>query len=478
MPSISWELTAIAVARYAHELRIPVADAIDKLLEDVELSPIDVGVVNRDIATIRGRASTTGEKDSRYLSVMKRAIMEALIKVRSGNKAGDVRSDENLLEFYHSSIGSTLLQGLYKALERINNKRSGEGYGVAEERELPFSVITSKDPNGTVPMFAQPDEAYPLPGIVIRGTEDGLGEVTTTEGMNKLRQREYTDADGLSNESSTNPSTVKITYHSFIFSVPPGSSNDADYAQWYNQVTLYVGEATRSDGYTTDDRPCDYEHCQFFANLKTGSYKLICEAYVDPTRYPFVLKTHDNENPYVALVSENNEILVKKSMNQSYCPTISEPLFNGYNTTVNKFYHEEYPFVVDNDISVGFISKIYAPWNNNIDIRFQIVNADVVAEPFTVITQYETFSGVTCWEPYEDSVTQVVLHFTVTNELDGSTYTEEVIRSSPLMDDETIVIFTNNTALEAAVSEGAISLSVEEVDIQGKSGTASTVWLR
>ena len=80
--------------------------------------------------------------------------------------------------------------------------------------------------------------------------------------------------------------------------------------------------------------------------------------------------------------------------------------------------------------------------------------------------------------PYQDSVTAVMLHFTVTNELDGSTYTEEVQRSSPLMDDETIVIFSDNSALEAAISEGAISLTVEEKDIQGKSGTASLVWLR
>ena len=479
MNYIYWELTAIAVARYAHELRIPVADVIDKLLDDVELSPIDVGVVNRDVAIIRGRSSSTGENDSRYLSVMKRAILEALMKIRSANKAGDAKADENLLEFYHSSIGSTLLKGLYGALERINSKRSGDSYGVADERELPFSVIASKDPNGIVPMFAQPGEAYPLPGIVVRGTEDGLGEVTTTEGMNKLQQRQYTTADGLSNESTTNPSTIKITYHEFIFAVPPDSSSDRNYAQWYVQSTLYEGDPQRSSGYTTDDRPCDYKHCQFFADLKAGSYKLICEAYVYVDQYPFVIKTHDNENPYIALVSENNEILIKKSMNQTYCPVVSEPLFNGYNTTTNRFYHEEYPFVVDNDISVGFISKIYAPYNNNVQIRFQIVNADVVAEPFTVTTRYgETFSGVTCWEPYEDSVTSVMLHFTVTNELDGSTYTEEVQRSSPLMDDETIVIFSNNSALEAAVSEGAISLTVEEKDIQGKSGTASLVWLR
>lgn len=253
---------------------------------------------------------------------------------------------------------------------------------------------------GFVP-FAIKTDGTPIIDWQIFGSENGIGVM----GMNKLSQREYTDADGLSNESSTNPYNITITYHSYIFSVPPDSSKDADYAQWYAQSTWYLGEANRRDGYTTDDRPCDYEHCQFFADLKAGSYKLICEAYVDTDRYPWVIKTHDNENPYVALVSENNEILVKKSMNQSYCPTISEPLFNGYNTTANKFYHEEYPFVVDNDISVGLISKIYAPWNNNIDIRFQIVNADVVAEPFTVTTQYETFSGVTCWEPYQVELT-------------------------------------------------------------------------
>ena len=220
------------------------------------------------------------------------------------------------------------------------------------------------------------------------------------EGMNKLQQREYTAADELSNESTTNPSTITITYanKTIVPAIPSDVSSESAYQQWYIARTAYIGDDRY--GYTADDRPCDYEHCQFFGSLKAGSYKLVCEAYVDVDHYPWVLRTHDNQNPYIALLTEDDQVLVKKSMNQAYAPTVDDPLFNGYATTTTKFYHEEYPFTVSADTSVGFISKIYPNYNSNVCTRFQIVKADVVAQPFTNTTY--NISGVTCWEPYKD----------------------------------------------------------------------------
>ncbi len=231
----------------------------------------------------------------------------------------------------------------------------------------------------------------------IKGAPGGVGKA----GVNQLKQRQYTQADNLSNQSAdaSQRGSITITYahKTIVPAVPSDVSSESAYQQWYTARTAYIGD-DRKD-FTADDRPCDYEHCQFFGSLKAGSYKLVCEAYVDVDHYPWVLRTHDNQNPYIALLTEDDQVLVKKSMNQAYAPAVDDPLFNGYNTTTTKFYHEEYPFTVSADTSVGFISKIYPQYNGNVFTRFQIVSSDVEAKPFTNTTY--GISGVTCWEPYK-----------------------------------------------------------------------------
>lgn len=226
----------------------------------------------------------------------------------------------------------------------------------------------------------------------ITGTVGGVGQI----GINLLRQREYALSDGLSNDSAdqTKRQNIAISFYRGA-PVPPNSTDTAAYQQWMIARTSYIGD-DRTD-YTADDRPCDYQHCQFFGRLKAGSYKLVCEYYRD-SGYPWLLRNHDNENPYIALLTEDNVLLVKKSMNQAYAPVVQDPLFDGYDSYRHDFYHEEYPFTVSSDTSVGFISKIYPEYNSNVFTRFQIVSSDVTAEPFNN-SQYE-ISGVTCWEPF------------------------------------------------------------------------------
>lgn len=261
-------------------------------------------------------------------------------------------------------------------------------------------VLYPTDTTATIGLKGQTiQNGTPTPNSPI--IPEGCGDWDSNPaGINKLSQREYAIADGLSNESSTKPSAIEIIYagKTSAPAIPSDVSSESAYQQWYRARTTYIGDDRYE--YTADDRPCDYEHCQFFGSLKAGNYKLVCEAYVDTDHYPWVLRTHDNQNPYIALLTEDNQILVKKSMNQAYAPTVNDPLFDGYYTTSTKFYHEEYPFTISEDTSVGFISKIYAQYNGNVYTRFQIVDADVVAKPFTNTTY--NISGVTCWEPYKD----------------------------------------------------------------------------
>lgn len=236
----------------------------------------------------------------------------------------------------------------------------------------------------------------------ITGAAGGVGNA----GTNKLKQREYTNADNLSN-MSTDPSKLENIIIRFYSgeAIPPGSTDTSSYQQWYIAETAYIGN-DRTD-YTADDRPCEYQYCQLFSNLKAGSYKLICEYYHNE-QYPWLLRTHDNENPYIALIDENDNILIKKSMNQAYAPVVQDPLFDGYDSSNRvDFYHDEYSFTLSADTAVGFISKIYPQYANNVFLRFQIVSADVIAESFYID---EDVNGVTCWEPYS-----ITIPVTVTN---------------------------------------------------------------
>lgn len=226
----------------------------------------------------------------------------------------------------------------------------------------------------------------------ISGAAGGVGVI----GINHLRQREYTLQDGLSNNSAdlSKRQNIEIIFYNNIV-IPPGSASTKAYQQWMIAETSYIGN-DRTD-YTADDRPCDYQHCQFFGELKAGSYKLVCEYYHN-TNFPWLLRNHDNENPYIALLTESNQVLVKKSMNQAYAPVVQDPLFDGYDSANRKdFYHEEYSFTISEDTSVGFISKIYPESNNNVFTRFQIVSSDTVAESFYID---EDINGVTCWAPF------------------------------------------------------------------------------
>lgn len=278
---------------------------------------------------------------------------------------------------------------LYEALTKHRNAVPDDLYSM-----LGGGKYTEKELTGALPLRFTSDGTSLLDWR-IKGAAGGVGKA----GLDKLKMREYALADGLSNNSSdlSRRANIEISFRSTPV-VPPNTPNTAAYQQWMIAETTYLGDDRY--GYTADDRPCDYQHCQFFGRLKAGSYKLVCE-YYRSEYYPWLLRTHDNENPYIALLTENDQLLVKKSMNQAYAPVVQDPLFDGYDSYRHDFYHEEYPFTVTEDTSVGFISKIYPQYNGNVFTRFQIVPSDTAASPFYID---EDINGVTCWEPYHTTL--------------------------------------------------------------------------
>ena len=325
--------------------------------------------------------------------------------------------------------------------------------------------MSIKEVTGTLPLVVSPSDGTPLLDWHIKGAAGGVGKA----GLNKLKMREYALADGLSNNSSdpTYRQNIRIDFFS-IPVVPPNTPYTTAYQQWMRAETSYIGD-DRKD-YTADDRPCDYQHCQFFGRLKAGSYKLVCEYYRD-SGYPWLLRNHDNENPYIALLTEDNVLLVKKSMNQAYAPVVQDPLFDGYDSYRHDFYHEEYPFTVSSDTSVGFISKIYPEYNSNVFTRFQIVPADTAAVPFYIDADV---NGVTCWEPYK-----VILPLTITHGEQSMAISID-LGTEFLGENDTVDFTTTHIAIPTYSGANTITVDtdIQPSEMYAKFSTSGTVYIR
>lgn len=486
MGVISWELMAVSVARYAHELRIPVGTALEKLLANANLPSDSYNHVVNDIEIVNGKTSTTGQKDSRYLSVMKRAITDALIRLRSVNKSGTVSSDTSIIEFYNSNIGSALLKSLYDALSGFNSTPIGSDiYGSTNDRELPFNMLASSDPEGTKARFNLPGDTSSLvPGLVIKGTDNGVG--ITTTGTNLLPQREYAVSDGLSN-CSLDPSylgNIEVDFfpqdfHDNAPSIPPETPHTGAYQQWIGMEPGGTVNDWAIDERTNHLYPPNFQNAQWKTTLSAGSYKLHCELVMikdENGNFRDVYNRQTNYDSYstVDLLTSTGTILIHRNVATRYNTPSEDVLFANYDANYGPaFFHEEIPFTLAEETEVGMITKLYWYYSDRHDFyfRFYITDASVVAQPF----DDGTYSGVTAWEPYQN-VTKI--HVTATNLLDGSTYTEEIQRDTPLYSEDSEFVFLDNHEIENAVSDGIIEIKVEEQDEDGKSGTASLVWLR
>lgn len=489
MGVISWELMAISVARYAHELRIPVGTALEKLLANANLPSDSYNHVVNDIEIVNGKTSATGQKDSRYLSVMKRAITDALIRLRSVNKSGTVSSDTSIIEFYNSNIGSVLLQSLYGALNGFNSTPIGSDiYGSTNDRELPFNILASSDPEGTKARFNLPGDTLSLvPGLVIKGTDRGIGQ--SSGGVNLLPQREYSQSDGLSNCSLDPTYLGNITIEFYpggtatthdVPAIPPGTPNTGAYQQWIGmEPGGYVSDYWVMDERTNHLNPPNFQNAQWKTTLPAGSYKLHCELIQINGEIGWFADIYDRQGDWknytsVDLITSTGIVLIHRNVESaSYSPS-EDVLFANYRANYGPvFLHEEIPFTLNEETEIGMITKLYWYYNRRGDIyfRFYITDASVVAQPF----DDGTYSGVTAWEPCQN-VTKI--HVTATNLLDGSTYTEEIQRNTPLYSEDSEFVFLDNHEIENAVSDGIIEIKVEEQDEDGKSGTASLVWLR
>ncbi len=169
-----------------------------------------------------------------------------------------------------------------------------------------------------------------------------------------------------------------------VKSIPNNKTPDKDTEQWTRVETDYARITAYGANVQIDSRPATFGNCQYFADLKAGSYKVIAEGLNNTWTSSAIVS---DSTPYMALLSESGSTIIQQTA-----------LFSD---TSLQFHHEEYAFTLSADTKVGLYFKALNQDGYPAYVRFMIVDSDVTAEPFTAdITGGGTVSGVTCWEPY------------------------------------------------------------------------------
>jgi hypothetical protein len=244
----------------------------------------------------------------------------------------------------------------------------------------------------------------------ITGAAGGVGYL----GQNKLKQREYTASDGLSNASLDPAYLGNIVVELFpqnsndnAPSIPPGTPHTGAYQQW---VGMEPG------GYVNDywviDERSTFANAQWKTVLPAGSYKLMCELCVVDGEAGSFTDLYDRAEEWrkyatVDLITSDNTVLIHRNVSTRYSSASENELFSGYMANYGPaFFHEEIPFTLEEETEVGLIPKLYWYYSDRHDLyfRFYVTDASVIAQPF----DDGTYSGVTAWEPYRHKIPVVI----------------------------------------------------------------------
>mgnify|MGYP007092152194 CR=1 FL=1 len=175
-------------------------------------------------------------------------------------------------------------------------------------------------------------------------------------------------------------------------SIPGNSPPDKNIEQW-TVVSGYNHYSTSFAGADSlDSRPAIYDFCAYYADLKAGHYKVVCECYKCTSNWG---KSHiyGDQTPYMVLINEDNIQIIPKTQ-----------IFQGN----EKWYHEEYEFTLTTDTKVGLYFKAINKYGYNNVVRFGIFDYDTPTEEFTVRDGQGTLSGVTCWQPFRVTLPLII----------------------------------------------------------------------
>lgn len=238
----------------------------------------------------------------------------------------------------------------------------------------------------------------------IKGAAGGVGD----RGINYLKQEPVSVNNGHAGDPYNGD--VVTTFNSDNNPYIPDNTYPS---QWLKtNCTMTIGVP---GGLTVgvDDRNPVYSQSQYKLTLSAGSYKFIFEGFDGAKEWKSDFLSRFSSaygyqgNVFFALLDESNNRIAYQELDRTQYSN-------------DNFLHFEYPFTLseETNLAVMFLSARF-------NLRFMIVDSDVVAEPFEVQYGIYTITGNTCWQPYNITIP-------VTVSSGGQSQTVEVIVDAPL----------------------------------------------
>lgn len=342
MSDLSWDITAMAVAKFAFELRMPLAAASQRLLAASGINP-ELSDRNRDIYNDINEFKTTilsDKNEAEYLAQVRRLIVQLLINLKHGRKFGSSKMDQAVIRFFNSQTGKSFKQSLIDIFTDIEYGNVQQ-FGEIDDQIVPQTVLVSSTVPSGDEIFNHEEDGELAGGIAIRGTPLGIGEQAASENLLVVEPTSVSNNNGGTihfdfidfSKTDEDPNDYRTDQvGDYYQNIGCYSLNDYDVnpltlgeeSQWLRVrcPTEYSGAVV---DYANDYRAVSYAFCEFFATLEPGEYKVVIEGinlinrgidYWDTTYTgPY---SKQNKPGWFALVdSNNNQIIPKTCMLQS-----------------------------------------------------------------------------------------------------------------------------------------------------------------
>lgn len=217
----------------------------------------------------------------------------------------------------------------------------------------------------------------------------------------------------------TEPGTITPQFETLVNqkSIPGNETFVTNTEQWENLAYSHYRTKSWRSNVAIDVRPIRYEFCEYYADLKAGTYKLMYDAWGNNNMgsdwigfqgYSGCFEDnwdHEQSNIYewFALVADNNTQIVGKTR---LFPASMDSYQNRRSKTAPfpNYYHGEVEFTLTSDTKVGLIHKAYytaVSYAYPPFFRFYLVKSTESAEAFTTTNCSPTnISGYSAWEKY------------------------------------------------------------------------------
>lgn len=202
-------------------------------------------------------------------------------------------------------------------------------------------------------------------------------------------------------------------------SIPENGTFNRNTEQWIDLVCSHDRFVSGYFPLPCDARPLRYDHCNYYAALKAGTYKVMIDTWGNNRFWNPALATgiqnytgcvYDNfsysdtqGNEWFALIAENNTAIIQKSdILPSGISSKTKAISDG--APYPNYFHKEVEFTLTADTKVGLFHRAYyksAGTPIPAYHRFMIVDSDVEAEEFTTTGAVPCdMNGYSAWEPY------------------------------------------------------------------------------